>query len=442
MNRMPLSHELPYRFVPPRLNPVCLCAGRLLLQRMVRKDLGIGAIDVAGEGPLRELLGRGDGVLLCPNHTDHADSLMMFELSRRAGRPFFYMVAYQILRGHRAWFLPRIGAFPVDREGTDLTAFKTAVELLARGKNPLVIFPEGEIHHLGDTLTPLREGALAVATTAAKRLAESGKTVWVVPVGLKYRFADGHDPTPALHDLMDELERRANWWVERDRPLVGRIYRYAEGMMGLKEYEYLGETRCGPLPERLAYLREFILRRVEARRLPEGKRRAWVGVGPTPPSVPERVKELRRACLDALADPAATPDDCRALRRDLHDVFVAFQTFSYPGDYLARGPTLERAAETLMKFEEDFLGVHEVKPRGPRRAVLRVGEPIDVRQRLAASGKPRQAVPALTAELEHRIQALLDAIGPGRPLPDREHAPTAPGQAQDKGPAGPISSVA
>ena len=36
---------------------------------------------------------------------------------------------------------------------------------------------------------------------------------------------------------MDELERRANWWVERDRPLVQRVYRFAEGMMGLKEFE-------------------------------------------------------------------------------------------------------------------------------------------------------------------------------------------------------------
>jgi 1-acyl-sn-glycerol-3-phosphate acyltransferase len=401
---------------------------------MLRGDQRIEAVELDGEGVLRDLLGRGDGVLLCPNHTDHADSFLMLHLSWRVGRPFYYMIAYQILRGHRGWFLPRIGAFPVDRDGTDLTAFKTAVEVLGRGRNPLVIFPEGEIHHLGDLLTPLREGALAVATTAAKRLAEAGKTVWVVPVALKYRFVEGHDPTPALHDVMDELERRANWWVERDRPLVERIYRYAEGMMGLKEFEYLGGTRSGPLPERLAYLREFILQRVEARRLPESRRRASVGTDV--PDVPERVKELRRACLDALADPATTPEESRALRRDLHDVFVAFQTFSYPGDYLAKAPTLERAAETVMKFQEDFLGVYEVKPYGPRRAVIRLGEPIDVRQRLAALGKPRLAVPALTAELEQRLQALLDAIGPGRPLSDQR--PTATGADPNRS----VSSVA
>ena len=52
--------------------------------------------------------------------------------------------------------LPRIGAFPIDREGADLRAFKAGVEILARGRQPLVIFPEGEVYHVYDRLTPLR----------------------------------------------------------------------------------------------------------------------------------------------------------------------------------------------------------------------------------------------------------------------------------------------
>jgi hypothetical protein len=66
-----------------------------------------------------------------------------------------------------------------------------------------------------------------------------------------------------------------------------------------------------------------------------------------------------------------------------------------------------------MKFEEDVLGVEYGTPR---RAVVRIGQPIDVGEHLRAVGKPRLAVPALTSELERRIQALLDEIGPGRPL--------------------------
>ncbi|MFO0951482.1 MAG: lysophospholipid acyltransferase family protein [Isosphaeraceae bacterium] len=409
MNRLPLTDQFPYRFTRPRLNPAYLWLMRRTLGRVAWSYAKIERFEVSGLERLRERLGRGDGVLLTPNHSDHGDSFSMLHLGAKVGRPFYFMVAHQILHGFRGHLMRRLGAFPVDREGADLNAFRAAVEVLGQGRNPLVIFPEGEIHHLGDRVTPLREGAAAIALSAYKRLADAGKTVWVVPVGLKYRFVDGHDPLPALHEIMDELERRALWWVGRDRPLVPRIYRYAEGMMGLKEFEYLGAARSGPLPERLAFLREHILTKLEARHRPAASKKAA--------DVPERVKEVRRACLEALADPATTPERARELRRDLHDVFVAFQTFSYPGDYLRHGATVERLSETLMKCEEDFLGVHEVTPRGPRRALIQIGEPIDVRAQVAAVSRLRLAASALTDELESRIQAALDVLGPGRALP-------------------------
>lgn len=414
MNRQPLSDELPYRFVPPRLDPVCLGLARWVMGRMLRRDHKIEEVTIEGDAALRDRLGRGDGILLCPNHTDHADSHLMFALGRRVGRPFYYMIAYQILQGSRRWFLPRIGAFPVDREGADLAAFKAGVEILAAGQNPLVVFPEGEIHHLGDRVTSLREGALALATTAARRASARGATVWLVPLAIKYRYTSPETAIPALHDALDTLERRANWRVDRDRPLLSRIYRYAEAMMAVKEVEHFGAARSGPLPGRLDALREHLLTRIEARWLP-GSRRSTASA-----DVPERVKEIRRACLAALAAPDATEADRRLARADLDDAFVAFQTFSYPGDYLHAVPTVERAAETIMKFEEDFLGHHEVTPHAPRRAILRVGEPIDIAARLASFARPRLAATTLTAELEQQIQQLLDAIGPGAPLPDSQ----------------------
>ena len=414
MNRQPLSDELPYRFVRPRLDPPCLWAARWIMARSMRRDHKIEGVTFEGDAALRDRLKQGDGVLLCPNHTDHADSHLLFALSRRVGLPFYYMIAYQILRGPRRWFLPRVGAFPVDREGADLASFKMGVELLAGGRYPLVVFPEGEIHHLGDRVTPLREGALALATTAARRVAARSATIWLVPVAIKYRYVTADDAVPALHDAIDGLERRVNWRVDRDRPLVARIYRYAEAMLAVKEIEYFGAPRSGPLPSRLDGLREHLLNRVEARWLPDARR------GATAADVPDRVKEIRRACLDALAAPGVSDIDRRSAHAGLHDAFVAFQTFSYPGDYLRVVPTVERAAETLMKFEEDFLVHHEVTPHAPRQAILRVGEPVNVGTRLATFARPRQAVRGLTAELERNLQGLLDAIGPGTPLPDRE----------------------
>jgi hypothetical protein len=398
------------------MNPLCVRATRPYRSHLLRTEHKVVAFDVAGTEHLTPVLGRGDGVLIAPNHSDRADGLVLLDLADRVTRPFCAMAAHQIFAGSaglRRWLFPRMGIFPVDREGADLSAFKAGVEVLTSGEHPLLIFPEGEVYHLADRLTPLREGAAALAAAAARRRADSGTTVWIVPAALKYRFLDDFDPLPALGALMTELESRFTWWHHPERSLVERIYRYAEAMLALKELEYFESPRTGPLPDRIAALRSHLIETIEHRRT--GTRRQ----GP----VTVRVKELRKLCLDTLADPKTTLAQAYVLRRDLNDLFLAAQLYSYPGDYARAAPTVERFAEILMKFEEDVLGVEYGTPRGPRRAVLRIGQPIDVGEYLRAAGKPRLAVQALTSELERRIQALLDEIGPGRPLMVSEPIP-------------------
>ncbi|MEO6808038.1 MAG: lysophospholipid acyltransferase family protein [Isosphaeraceae bacterium] len=407
MRRLPLADQFPYEFYPPKVHRLWLALGYPAIRRKLRREQLVMSVEIQGLEFLKPLPGRGDGVLIAPNHSDNADGGVMFEVARRAGRPFCYMAAYQLFDGLNRFILPRLGAFPVDREGADLKAFKAGVELLSAGAHPLVVFPEGEVYHTADRLTPLREGAAALAVTAARRISETGKSIWIVPVAIKYRFLDGHDPLPALLRLMDVLESRFTWWPQTHRDLVDRIYFYAEGMLALKELEYGAGVGRGLVKERIARLRSLILDRIENQRL--GKRSAE--------PVPVRVKVLRRTCLDALTSPQTTPEDAHSLRRDLNDLFVVVQLYSYPGDYVNECPTMERAAETLMKFEQDIFGVTDlIRPRTPRRALVRLGEPINVTAHLKSAERPRVATATLTTDLEHRMQALLDAIGPGRPI--------------------------
>ena len=127
-----------------------------------------------------------------------------------------------------------------------------------------------------------------------------------------------------------------------------------------------------------------------------------------------------------MASPETTVDQADALRSDLNDIFVAVQLYSYPGDYVRQCPTVERVAEILMKFEQDVLGPAMARPRGPRRAIMRLGPPVNVSERLKLGGKPRAIAGALTVDLESRIQDLLDTIGPGRPLDLKDGAIVAP----------------
>jgi 1-acyl-sn-glycerol-3-phosphate acyltransferase len=410
MHRLPLPDELPYQFQSPKVSPFWVRASRLFVGYILRRMQFVKQIDALGLESLAALQKRGDGVLIVPNHPDLADPWVLFWLSRRAGVPFCYMAAYQIFAGNaglRRFILPRLGVFPVDREGSDRSAFCAGLEVLVKGRNPLVIFPEGEVYFLGDRLTPLREGAAALALAAVRKM-EEGRTVWVVPTAIKYRFLEDHDPIPELTRLMDVLEARFTWWDPGGRPLVDRLYRYAEGMLALKELEYLDGPQPGTIKERITRLKFWILDEMEDRRL--GRR--------SDEPVPFRVKDLRRVCLKALAAPGVTSVEQRALRRDLNSLFVAIQLFSYPGDYVRESPTLERFAEIMTKFEQDALGVTYPAPRGPRRVVVKMGEPIDVRSYLCPSGRrSRDAISVLTDELETRIQELMDTLGPGRPLP-------------------------
>jgi hypothetical protein len=413
-----LSDQLAYEFIPPRFSPFWYWVGGFYNRLRMRREQRVAELDVAGLERLTPLLSSGDSVLITPNHPDHADCYVLYELSRQLKRPFYYLAAYQIFVGLARWVLPRVGVFSIDREGSDVSAFKTAVGLLAAGAQPLVIFPEGEIYRVAERVTPLREGAFAIAVAAARKLEGTGRRLWLVPAGLCYRFLEGHDPLPSLHSLMDQLETRFTWRVQSNRPLPERILHYADGILSLKEVEYLGSSQPGPFRERASNLIEQILMGIEARRL-KGKRSA---------SVPQRVKDMRRACLDVLEKKDCPRDSTDAIqaRYDLQDLFLVIQIFSYPGDYIRNNPTVERVAETLLKCEEDFLGVDPALARASRRALLRFGEPIDLTSRLSAAGqsRSRQLVSTLASEVEASVQAMLDSMPPGRPLGVKPPPPT------------------
>ena len=84
------------------------------------------------------------GVLLCPNHASNWDPLIIatqlpvnYRLHAMAKKELF---ENPIL----GWILRKLGVFPVNREGVDIKAVKTAIQVLKDGDN-LLIFPEGTV---------------------------------------------------------------------------------------------------------------------------------------------------------------------------------------------------------------------------------------------------------------------------------------------------------
>jgi 1-acyl-sn-glycerol-3-phosphate acyltransferase len=398
MNRY--REDTVYEFRPPRYSPLWApvlyaLSDTVYLHRKHRvRDVRVTA---GGEAVL-EHYRRGDAMLFTPNHSDHADPHVLMHLSRRFRIPVHFMAAREIFEvkwGLQGRFLQCVGVFSIDREGSDLRAIKEALRIMAEGRYPLVLFPEGEIFHLNELLTPLNEGAATIALRTARRPGSgvAGRRVMVVPTALRYRYVE--DVTPTFGPALDRLEAYLHWPPRRRQDLVERIYRFGEAMLGLKEMQWLGHTLSGPLPERVAEFRERLIRGAEeALGKPSG-------AGPHP----ERVRRLRghiRSLI--LTTPPPPPEALQAHYETLDRLYLAVQLYSYPAQYVRERPSQERLAETILKFQEDLF--HEYRVPGPREVEVCFGEPADAGTLLAeCNGDLKAAVHRLTERIAAAIQA-------------------------------------
>lgn len=396
-----LRNDLPYKFRPPIPSgwiwPVGLWANRRFF---LQKKFLINRLDDEGFEEVRTLSEEGHAVLFAPNHADHSDPHVMFEvMARHRMRPYF-MAAREVfeISDRGAWLLQRMGVFSVDRDGPDLSAIKTAISLLEQSHQPMVIYPEGEIYHHHERLDPLHEGVASILLKAAARLKE-GRRAYLVPVGMRFR----HDPAveATFSERLAVLEDRIGWHPRPMLELDDRILRLGTGLLGLKEMEYTGEASRGAVQDRLAAICETLLTDAETRN----------GVDAKALTVPERVRAQRYRIRRRLLDLANLPSgrERSDLLDDLDRVFTALQAHSYIGDYLLAEQTLDRRAETIMKLEEDLLGF----PKYPvaRAARIVAGEPIPVSDLLESGALPAKggATP-LTGLLEEELSALLSQI--------------------------------
>ena len=393
-----LRNDLPYTFRPPTprcwLSPLVSAVNRgIHLARKYR----VRRIDDEGFETVRQLVEAGHAVLLAPNHSDHSDPHVLMEVTgRHAMRPLF-MAARELFEVNPVvtWALQSCGVFSVDRDGPDLAAIKTAMTLLQNGGQPLVMFPEGEIYHHHRRLDPLNEGVASILLKVASRLPE-GKQAFLVPVALRFF----HDPEvkATFCERLSRLEDRIGWIPKPSMPIIDRIRRLGNGVLALKETEYLGEAGTGTLYERLERMCENLLELVEARYPRDAK-------AETPP---ERVRALRYRIRRRLLDDEKPPsiEERGLLLDDLDRVFTALQAHSYMGDYLLENPSLDRQAETILKLEEDLLGF----PTYPvfRSARVVAGEPFRVSDMLASGELPeKNGAVSLTDMMEERLGAML-----------------------------------
>lgn len=399
MNRQP--YATPPRWWEPKMTPWCVRWSRGYRWRQLRVNQRIARVDVEGGEHLQQAVRAGQGVLITPNHSTHYDSAALYIAADRVDVPLYFMTAWQVFAmssRFETFAMQRLGCFSIDRESTDRQAFKKAIEVLQTQPHPLVIFPEGDIYHTNDAITPFREGAAAIAMSAAKR---SERKVVILPTGIKFFYVD--DPTEQLLTTMHRLEERVLLRPAPHRPLIERIYRLAEGIVALKELDFFSATRSGSVKERASALIDAILTQMETRHSL-----------PSRGTIPERVKALRQSLIKRMEDDTVASSNgvMTQLQQEFEDVFFVMQLYSYPGDYLHADASIERIAETVDKFEEDILGRDLPSVRGRRRVVVRFGAPVSCN----TEGKKSSSA-ELTQVLHGQVQQLINNINAthGRP---------------------------
>jgi len=208
----------------------------------------------------------------------------------------------------------------------------------------------------------------------------------LVPVALRYRFLGRLEESAA--PVIDRIETRLTWEPRRELPLIDRLQRVGNALLGLKELELVGEVRPGGLNERLTRLVDDILVPLEAEWKIKKRER----------DVPGRVRSLRAAILPDLVEGSVTDAERERRWRQLARLYLAQQLSLYPAGYLEGSPSVERVLETVERLEEDLTDVATV--HRPLAITVHVGEPIEV-------GTSDQALAALMEQVRRRIETML-----------------------------------
>jgi len=105
----------------------------------------------------------GGGALLAVSHVSHLDPVVVSVMLRRR---VSWMAREEFYRNRLwAWFLDRMGAFPVNRQGRALPGIRAALSKLRAGEM-VGMFPEGEIMKGADSVLrggPIRRGVALLA---------------------------------------------------------------------------------------------------------------------------------------------------------------------------------------------------------------------------------------------------------------------------------------
>ncbi len=394
----------PYKFVPPHHGSFWPWLLQKWLPGHVRRKWGVTQMEYHGLDRLKASLKAGHGILIAPNHCRPVDPFVLGLLGAELGQAFYTMAsAHLFMQGRvQRWLLRRAGGFSVFREGMDKEALKTATQLLAEARRPLVIFPEGLISRGNDRLGYIQDGVAFLGRAAAKARAKAeskadakgegppitpGQIV-IHPVALRFTFHG--DLRQAITPVLDMIEKRIGWLPYADRKLIDRIGSLGEAILSVKEVEYYGTAQSGARSDRIPRLIDRVLEPLESHYLSGQREATTVG----------RIKKIRAAIVPDLTKGELPASEQARRWRHLDDCSFAQALDLYPRGYLDGEPTAERLLETVGRLEED--SHDDARILRPIHCRMDIGEAIPV-----TTDRPRGEADPISVQLEESLKMML-----------------------------------
>jgi len=385
-------------FYPPRLNPtfVRLC-------QSVAPPIGYWqyrmTLEISPESRDKLAALRDYRMLLLSNHPSYHDWIAIFLLSARLGEVFHYLAAIERFKGSSGRFLQSLGAYSIRRGLADRPSIAQTLELLMQPDCRLVVFPEGGCSFQNDTVMPFRVGAVQMAFQAISKLVKRGEPVpdlYAVPVSIKYRYTE--DMNQVIDETLSRLQKaleipQASDFYERLRAVAERVLVGLEQDYGL----HTAEIANMPWNDRIPRLKTHILQKCEQK------------LGMTS-ALGEPIRERVYKIQHILESGAETLEaDNLWTNEFIHKATTRLLNFDaiYDG-YVAAAPTPERFLETLIRLEREVFGIDQPAPKGHRKVIIRIGEPMNLKDYFEDYQRDRSGtVNALVIQLQHTVQSHL-----------------------------------
>ena len=408
----PNNRPLPHTFCPPKHNPFVIWICKRTACLNIRKKLKVTEIEISDKD-LDRLRGlRGKRCLLMPSHSGGFEPYLIVYLSKLLKDNFFYLAAMEAFQRNPVigWIMQRMGSYSIIRGTADRKSFQMTRKILTEGKRWLVIFPEGQTVWQNDTVIPFQEGVTQMAFKAIENLDKENRdsSLTCIPMAIKYVYLQNMDSE--IEESLQRLE--SQFFPQAPPPLdssYDRLLRIGSAMLTANELNHkIPPDDQKSFNERIQSMKEKVVEEIEQK------------LDITPRSGQQLLDRIR-ACfniLDSMICAEASGSDydqklsseyIQSCRHLYYDLWRVLQLVAIYDGYVGESLTTERFLDVLGLLEMETFSERRIW--GPRKAIIKVCEPIDLRDHFENYKTDKRAViHKTTLALENSVRDMLEKI--------------------------------